>query len=293
MLLEWTVPPECPREHAVVSQVTTLVGEAVAALPLPVRGRIEHGKERRFRLELHIGATDERGRVLESDDCNELAQATALIVSFDLQAHAKTVRPEPPPEGPAVPPPQSTMPAAAANKRSPSPPSRPTSFGLGADAFIDVGSLPRSAWGSGVTAFFTQGRFRGELAAALWPRSLALADTHPGGGASVYLRTVGVRACVDALPSMRLDACIHVEGGSMRTTGFGISRPSTSNGRWLGGFVGVTARPFEWGDLLPRFTLELGTPLNYAAVTIEGLGRVYAPSPLLLRFGVGIETKLF
>jgi hypothetical protein len=294
MLLEWIAPPECPTEHTVVSRVTTLVGEAVAAQPLSVHAKIEHGVERRFRLELHIGGPDERARVLESDDCGELAQATALIVSFDLQSHAKETQPASPPTGAPPTSPPSARPVTTKRQASPAPPARSrASFGLGADVFVDAGSLPDGAWGSAVMGFFSQGSFRGELAAALWPRSLALSESHAGAGASVYLRTLGVRACLGPISALRLDACLHAEGGSSRTTGFGISRPSTSNGRWLATFIGLTAKPFEWAHLVPRFTFEVGTPLHYAAVTIDGLGEVYSPSPLVFRFGVGLETKLF
>jgi len=312
MLLDWIAPPECPTEQAVVSQVTTLAGESLIAQPLVVRARVEHGTTRRFKLDLRIGADGEGSRTLESDDCGELAQATARIVSFDLQSRAKAARSEQPTPAPttettpAQPPSGDTgstlhLPAAAPAVTPPpirgrgaaSALPRPAVFGIGADVFMDAGSLPTGAWGSGVLAFFTQGRFRGEFGATLWPRTRALSSDQPGAGASLYLRTVGLRACLVALPSLHVDACLHAEGGSTRATGFGISRPSTSNGRWLATFVGLTARPSFWSDLAPRFTVELGAPVHYATVTIEGVGHVHAPSPVVLRVGFGLESKLF
>ncbi|MBX3208909.1 MAG: hypothetical protein KF764_28010 [Labilithrix sp.] len=294
-----------------VAQVTTMAGESLAAQPLVVRARIERGGARAFRLHLRVGAEGESSRTLESDDCSELAQATALIVSLDLQSRAKAEEagrskappatasePERAPSGeegvtarlPATAP--AGRPPARGARAEPAH-ARATTLGLGADLFADAGSLATAAWGSGVMAFFTQGPFRGELGAALWPRSRALASTQPGAGASLYLRTIGLRGCLNVAPSLHVEACIHAEGGSTRATGFGISRPTTSNGRWLATFVGLTARPFTWAELTPRFTVEIGTPLHYATVTIEGLGQVYAPSPVLLRLGVGLETKLF
>ncbi len=318
MLLDWIAPPECPSEHAVVSQVTTLVGESLVAQPLVVRARVADGTTRRFRLDLRIGANEESSRTLESDDCGELAQATALIVSFDLQSRAKAAKSEehatpdggapPSAEGPAPERPPSGENASAPRALAEAPAGtaapvsgrgsetaspRTTGFGLGADFFADAGSLPAGAWGSGVMAFVTEGRFRGELGAALWPRTRALSSIQPGAGASLYLRTIGLRACLVAVPSLHIDTCLHLEGGSARTTGFGISRPTTSNGRWLATFLGATARPFAWGDLAPRFTVELGAPLHYATAAIVGLGDVYTPSPILFRVGVGLESKLF
>ena len=312
MLLDWIAPPECPTEQAVVSQVTTLAGESLVAQPLGVGARVERGGGRRFKLDLRIGADGEGSRTLDSDDCGELAQATALIVSFDLHSRAKAAKsaqppsaptietkPEQPPSGdisstrglPAAAPAGTPPPIRGSGAASALP--RPAVFGIGADVFMDAGSLPTGAWGSGVLAFFTQGRFRGEVGATLWPRTRALSSEHPGAGASLYLRTVGLRACSVAVPSLHVDACLHAEGGSSRATGFGISRPSTSNGRWLATFVGLTARPFAWSDLTPRFTVELGAPVHYATVTIEGVGHVHAPSPVVLRLGFGLESKLF
>jgi hypothetical protein len=310
MLLDWIAPPECPTEQAVVAQVTTLVGEPLAAQSLVVRARIERGATRRFRLDLRIGANEGSTRSLESDDCGELAQATALIVSFDLQSRAKAEQQKGlPPVGDAVPPPPTT--ATKPEPRRPEPdarrakpdravpaePPRPRTtaarFGIGAEGFVDAGSLPTGAWGAGIMAFVSQGRFRGELGAALWPRSQTLAKSEPGAGASVHLRTLGLRTCLTALSALHIDACLHAEGGIARATGFGISRPSASNGRWFAAFVGATARPFSWGGLVPRFTVELGAPVHYAEVIIEGVGPVHTPSPVVFRFGVGVESKLF
>lgn len=303
MLLDWIAPAECPSEQAVVSQVTALAGESLVAEPLVVRARVDHGVTRRFRLDLRIGADGESSRTLESDDCGELAQATALIVSFDLQSRAKTAKGEHPPaaEPRALPPGEEAERERPPSGKAGSPGRLPakipaetrSAFGIGADAFVDAGSLPTGAWGSGVVAFFTEGVFRGELGATLWPRTQALSSTKPGAGASLYLRTIGLRGCLMVVPSLRVEGCLHVEGGSARATGFGISRPTTSNGRWLATFVGATARPFGWSEVAPRFTVEVGTPLHYAAVLIEGLGQVYTPSPVLFRVGVGVESKLF
>ncbi|MBX3213512.1 MAG: hypothetical protein KF850_15850 [Labilithrix sp.] len=307
MLLDWIAPPECPAEQAVVAQVTTMVGESLAAEPLVVHARIDRGGARAFQLHLRIGEEEESLRTLESDDCAELAQATALIVSLDLQSRAKAAaeRPKAPaateapqegsPSGDATvtAPPPARTPAEAPPARAGAPAPRAAAVGVGAELFADAGSLATTAWGSGVMAFFTQGPLRGELGATLWPRSRALASNHPGAGASLYLRTIGLRGCVSVAPSLHVDACIHAEGGSARATGFGISRPTTSNGRWLAAFAGLTARPVTWAELTPRFTVEIGTPLHFATVAIEGLGQVYAPSPVLLRVAAGLETKLF
>ena len=310
MLLEWSVPAECPSKQDVVEQVTALAGEAAAALPLRVWARVVRVKQEgrageapRWRLELRVGSERAEPRVLESDACRKLAEATAFIVALDLQARAEQVEREqehaaPPPAPPARPPAPLAPPSQEA--APPSPPARGPHLphvahaGLGSDLVSDVGTLPALAWAGSVFAYVAYGSFRGELSAALWPRSRAQAPSLRGAGASVNLRTVALRGCwtpTSVVPWV--DGCLRVEAGVLHTAGYGIVLPATSDGPWLSALAGLTARPDVPGPVRPRFTVELGVPLRYAPVTIGGLGEVYSPAPVVFRVAVGLETKLF
>lgn len=309
MLLEWAVPAECPSKQELTAQVNALAGETTAALPLRVWARIvriKEGEESQWRLELRVGSEREEPRVLESDDCRKLAEATAFIVALALQSHTVHEQeevPAPPPAAaspPAVPlaPPPRRAPPAQSGAGAGSPPSRAPSDvlqgGLGADLVGDHGTLPALAWAGGIFAYVAHGPFRGELGATLWPRSRAPAVSLRGAGASVNLRTVAVRGCwTPTFVVSWVDACLRVEAGVLHTAGYGIARPATSDGLWLSGLAGLTARPGIPGPVGVRLTVELGTPLRYAPVTIGGIGEVYAPAPVLFRFAVGLESKLF
>jgi len=286
MLLEWTAPPECPNEQLVTSQVSALAGETLARQPLSVRARIVAGNEHRYRLELRVATREEDARVIESDDCQKLAEATALIVSLHLSSRAKSeskdVNVAPPPAAPL--PPETRPPERAARR---------THGGLGVDVSGDLGTLPTIAWGAGFRGYVSRGLLRGELGAMLWPRSEATAQSPFGGGASISLRTLALAGCWTWEPRLGLSGCFRVEGGILHASGFGISRPSTSNGLWLAGFAGLTARLFTWGAIAPIVKVEVGMPVRYAAVEIERIGDVYTSSPVLLRFAIGAETKLF
>jgi|GEM_PF-1675300 len=318
MLLEWSVPAECPSKHDVVEQVTALAGEAAAALPVRVWARVVRVKEgegegSRWRLELRIGSERAEPRVLESDGCRKLAEATAFIVALDLHARAEhaeqqeqheqqeqqerdEVAKAPPPARseaavPLAPPPRVPPGEIVAA----SPPARVRAHGgLGGDLVSDHGTLPTLAWAGGIYAYATYGSFRGELGAALWPRTRAIAASLRGAGASVTLRTASLRGCwtpTSVVPW--IDGCLRVEAGVLHTAGYGITRPAVSDGLWLAGLAGLTARPDVAGPVGLRFTAELGVPLRYAPVTIEGIGEVYSPAPVVFRFAVGLESKLF
>ncbi|OJY14846.1 MAG: hypothetical protein BGO98_38010 [Myxococcales bacterium 68-20] len=293
MFLDWSVPPECPSAQTVAAQVTAIVGPELPREPLVVEGRVEvEDDPRRYRLELRIRLPEDEGtrapsvRVMESSDCQKLGDAASLVISLDLQSRARL-------KGEAT----ARSPATTQRARL-APPSRKRKTerlhgGLGADASGDLGSLPRVAGGGGVHAFVRYGALRGELGAMLWPRSEAAANSPFGGGAYLSLRTVSLTGCYAWLSRPELSACLHAEGGSLRSTSFGIGQPGTSTGAWFSAFLGLAARPLTWDGLSPRFVVEIGTPLRYGEVVIERIGRIHAPTTPLLRFGIALDVDLF
>jgi hypothetical protein len=306
MLFEWNVPPECPSEQVVTAQVTAIVGEELARTPLLVRGLVTETDEHRYRLDLRLGPRAEVARTIESEHCEKLAEAAAVIVALNLQSSTHVE------SGPTTAelgraqegPPPSFHPGPTPTRRSaddlwhaethvPSRMDRRIHAGLGADLSLDVGTLPMLGWGGGVHGFVHYGRARGEVAAMLWPRNRADASIPSGAGAYVSLRTVALAGCLMLLAHVDVSTCLRLEGGHLRATGFGISNPSTANGLWLGSFVGLAARPFGWNGIAPRLNLEVGTPLYYGDVEIERRGVVYTPSRALFRIVISVETKLF
>lgn len=308
MLLDWVAPSECPSERDVVAHVTSLAGETVASQPLRVWARVVRLPEGtpRWRLDLRIGSEDEAPRILESSECRKLAEAAAFIVALDLQSRAEARErgeaPATPPTPPTLPGPLSPSttvggaPAAIPAVRPPLSPALPkprVHGGLGAEFGADLGTLPSFAWGGGFFGWMSHGPLRGELGVMLWPESRATVTIPRGAGASVSLREASARACWTPGFVPILDACLRLEGGVTHAAGFGIRRSVTSNAAWFAGLVGVTARPLEAGPFRPRLTVELGTPFVYSDVLIAGIGNVHSPGPLLFRFSIGLETKLF
>lgn len=311
MLLDWVAPSECPSERDVVAHVTSLAGETVTSQPLRVWARVVRLPDSgpapsdgptRWRLDLRIGREDEAPRVLESSECRKLAEAAAFIVALDLQSRAEAkergeVPPPAPPAtlAPAVPPPMTVggAPSVVPAPYPPAPPKRRLHGGLGAEFGADLGTLPAFAWGGGFFGWMSHGSFRGELGVTLWPESRATVTFPRGAGASVSLREGSARGCWTPGVLPIFDACLRLEGGVTHAAGFGIRRSVTSNAAWFAGLAGITARPFEAGPFRPRLTVELGTPFVYSDVLIAGIGNLHTPGPLLFRFSLGLETKLF
>lgn len=311
MLFEWVAPPECPSEHEVAAHVTSLAGETLTKQPLRVWGHIERvdtpgGRGApRYHLELRVGGAQESPRTLESDECGKLANAAALIVALDLQARA-TEAPVASPPAPSDVPPASVraLPHRDAEPiAKPKPPAEASEpheesnkarvhGGLGGAIFADHGTLDGFAWAGSIFGFVAYRSIRVELEGALWPAHHAFGSPAPGG-ATITLRTLGVRGCWTSVGAPWLDACLHFEGGALRAAGFGVAHPETSTGVWLGAFAGLAIHPIALGPLRPRITFELGTPMRYPTVSIEGIGRLERPDPLVVRLGIGLATNLF
>jgi hypothetical protein len=84
--LDWQVPAGCPSADVVQQRVRSIAGTAWSrAERLHAKGRIVRSR-RRYRLTLTIReGGDERERTMESDSCNDLAGATAVVLGLLLR----------------------------------------------------------------------------------------------------------------------------------------------------------------------------------------------------------------
>ena len=244
-----------------MSHLTALVSEALVRQPLYVRARVSRGTRHRYRLELRVGEEDETPRVIENDDCEKLAEATAIIVSFDLQSRARSEhgeigetekRPErerfarePRAEGTCFDDARRGLAKETRPRERSRESRRPRSRAVGAISarFRPSRGAPESTDSSGTAPFEPSSAPRSGREAT------AESSSPLGGGARFSLRTLALGGCMAWLPSHELAGCLRIEGGSMHATGFGISRPSWSDGAWVAGFLGIVARPFTWDAL--------------------------------------------
>ncbi len=208
------------------------------------------------------GTTGER--VVESESCQSLADATALILALTIDpsrvaarapgaasapasstvasgapsasaaapapASASASPTAPPAASPAaattpVPAPSAAPPPEAASARPGA--SGPTLVALFAQVGGDVGTLPRAAYAVGGGAALTLGRFRVEGYGTYLPQQAAHPTALPFLGSNIHLLAGGLRGCFLPLrTSLEVGGCVGLEVGDLRGQGFGPSVPS-------------------------------------------------------------------
>jgi hypothetical protein len=181
--LVWEAPENCPQQLEVEQQVRSLVGTSSGERmnPLRVHGAIEPLGER-YRLTLFIERSATRGtRVIESDDCNSLGKAAAVVLGLLVQKERTLGRelsdseingqpdrpPKPPGEVEHLPPKKQPTPPVL--QPTPRPP-RPWHVLLRIpDASLDFNTLPRLGYGMGVGVGMSYYAWRAILAGAIYP----------------------------------------------------------------------------------------------------------------------------
>ena len=181
--LAWEAPENCPQQLEVEQQVRALVGTSSGERmnPLRVHGAIEPLGER-YRLTLFIERSATRGtRVIESDDCNSLGKAAAVVLGLlvqkertlgrelsDSELNGQPDRPAKPPGEAERPPPKKQLPPPVV--QPPPKPPRPWHVLLRIpDASLDFNTLPRLGYGIGMGVGMSYYAWRAILAGAMYP----------------------------------------------------------------------------------------------------------------------------
>jgi hypothetical protein len=266
--LAWQAPAECPDEAHVRRAVEQLLGEGPPP-PAKVSARaiVEHTASGHWNVRLTTvrdGASGER--VVESESCQSLADATALILALTIDPErvaarapgaasapasstvasaapsASAAAPAPasasaPPTAPPAASPTPTPKAAPTPAPSVAPPPEaaptapgsrgPTLFALFAQVGGDVGTLPRAAFALGAGGAITLGSFRVEGYGLYLPQQAAHPTALPQLGTNIHLLAGGLRGCFLPLRgSVEAGGCAGIELGDLRGQGFGPSVPS-------------------------------------------------------------------
>ena len=267
--LSWQAPPgECPDEAHVRHAVEQLLGEGPPP-PASVSARavVERTASGHWNVRLTTvrdGATGER--VVESESCQSLADATALIVALTIDParvaarapgaasapasssvasaapSASAAAPAPasasasaPPTAPPAASPAPATTAVPAPPAAPPPESASTRPGASGTTLValfaqvggDVGTLPRAAYAVGGGAALTLGSFRVEGYGIYLPQQATYATAPPNLGTNIHLLAGGLRGCFLPLRgTVEAGGCAGVELGDLRGQGFGPSVPS-------------------------------------------------------------------
>src|SRR5262249_46686399 len=142
-------------------------------------------------------------RTVEGDTCERVAEATAVILAFAIDADRAAARAGVPPQSSASPQTKPTPPAPTVASppeprpgkkpaRAPAPPTPKTAERVGlmfaAGGMADVGSLPALAGGVDVRLGMSLRRLAAYAVGQFWPARFG-ASPQPGKGVDVWLLT--------------------------------------------------------------------------------------------------------
>ncbi|MGF1468460.1 MAG: hypothetical protein ACFCGT_20235 [Sandaracinaceae bacterium] len=325
----WEAPAACPGEADVRARIVRLLGGAIPPGPaLAARAEVA-AREGGFAVTLRTEAGGGEGeRTLVAAGCQDLAEATALIVALmvDPTLTPAVEERDPTPGGPgaggllAAPGSEvsSTVTSAsheAAAARGASEAERSAGAGgaQGAAEGGPEGEAERSALTLGVAGVLDVGTLPGpspgvRLEGTLrWPRASArvraeafLAQSvRPGepeaARASVAAASATALGCGHPLVGrVELALCGAVAAGALFARSRGVSAPGSSAAFWLAAGAGAVLRWWPW----PRFGLGVDADALASLVRprfvvdgIPGDGQVFRPSPVSGRFAAALELR--
>ncbi|HTV23026.1 MAG TPA: hypothetical protein VMG12_30265 [Polyangiaceae bacterium] len=303
--IEWEAPEGCPGPDVVLAELRRALDTEVVELGavLRVRGVViaEAAVPRgaaaatpRFRLTLEV--VDERRRSTRSfaaERCDDLARTAALAIS--LAVHESSEGGDSTGRATLVGQPHDTaaspidahtdMVAAPALQREDA--DRPVWWSAGADAVLDLGSLPEAALGIGLAARAGLDPLELHLHALLLPsQRRALGN---GDAAEFGLLAAGLRACLHLLDRPLVVAgCLGVEAGRYTATGVGLQPGREVHDPWLAAGPALLARTRFEGPLQLELLVEPLLPLARKQYAVDGTDIVHSPAVVNSRFQLGL-----
>lgn len=324
LALTWDAPRGCPSRDAVVTAATRGRREKQDA-ELRADAKITKGAAWHVVLRTSQAGAPDGERRLEAASCAELADATALVLALALetaarpadhaaeQAVAETNAVDAKGAGAESERPAATKSEQAEDAGRPEPLSTATlepasrardrradaghgregellRFAVGAAGALVTNVLPSAAPGATVTIGWTPGRFRLEATGGFFAaQSGAVPDSE--AGARFRMRTIGGRACFDAIAS-----AIHVgpcAGGTVHDVaarGTAVTEAYDATATWASVDGGVRAAFPLAGVAAVVASTELVTALARPTFVVDGEGVVHRPGAAGVRVVLGLEA---
>jgi len=286
--LDWEAPRGCMSSTQARSAIEQLLSPNASTgdEPAQVEVQIEATEEGRFEAEITVQHDESEGeRTLRGESCPQLAEAAVLIVAMVLDPVGASLRVVAPAQlEPSSPEPQDESP----NER--------VRVALGLRLAADVGALPTSTGGAGLTLglhFATLGTvLRVQLEALAWMPQDALGGPVAASGATIGLYTSALRGCLDLVSAAQRElafgTCLTAEAGLSTGRALGISDGRAQQGLWSAGLLGLFARKALPGPLQLELLAEVGAPLHRPSYGIDGFGLIFRASSFIARFGLGV-----
>lgn len=307
--LTWDGPEDCDAGDEARDAIDRLLGEPND--DAPHRSRVEAHAQvvtvaddaaAKWHLELELRAGDVTGRRrLDAVSCEDLVQATALIVAIAidpkvaLEASTSAADdPGPPEPTPAAPEPDPPTPAPV------EPAVEPTPADASVHGHLRVGLGP--AWGLvpgwtaavGLAGGVQRGFWRVSLAAnAHLPREID-SSANPAVGGRFWAWTVGAAGCgvppaVGGRASVRFLLCAGLDAGLVHGVGVGDLQQRRDAAPWIGGRAGPSVVWTPSRRLGVYLQADLVVGIERPAFRTDPSGFLYRPAQVGFLAGLGAE----
>ena len=294
--LSWQAPSDCPSPGDVRAAVARLLGGEIrlpAGQDLKATALVAHGPIWSVAIETNLAGRPGR-RSIEAASCQDLADATALILALTIDPDVvatKPARPKPPPPLPPSPLPPPPVPMAA-RPAAPKHDSR-TDFLFGLHAQGSQGTLPSVDVGLGGSVGIVGRRYRVELRGAYGLRrdQIANAATPPGAFGRFNFWAGVLAGCLNfGQEALAFGPCVDAEAGVVSAQGFGVSKGFQANKAWLalgaGGYAAISLGP-RWAVPLH---LDVLAPLVRPEFVFQNVpNHVFQAPAAGVRVSLGIE----
>ena len=286
LTLDYSAPSGCPSAEAMQSAVRRLATKQTE--PYSARVAIESEQQR---FTARINASDGTERTLVGNTCEEVAEATAVVLALAISPSS--------PLGETAPAPTPAKDAEHRKQHPPlasaGPPGEPVHLKLGAAGVLDLGTLPHVDLGASARVGVTARTWSAALEGAYWllpERRVLPQNSNLYGDFSWWaLIATGCVAPLDGSP--RIELCAGPELGRLTGRGGGVTSPATST-KDAGTYrLGIQALAEVHVPLSTHLRLRAGlgaaaVVLGRRAFEIDHLG-LYSPPVVSGRAAFGVE----
>jgi hypothetical protein len=306
--LSWQAPPDCPSPDTVRAEVARLLGGEIrlpAGRDFRASALVAHEQAWSVSIETELAGRSGR-RSIEAASCQDLADATALILALTIDPDVVATRPArpnppaptPPPPPPPPPPPRLPVPTApvpAAVQPAPQKQSSSNNFLLGLQAQGSQGTLPSVDLGLGGSVGVVGRRYRVEIRGAYGLRrdQIANAVTPAGAYGKFNFLAATLAGCFNlGGQAVAFGPCADAEVGVVSAQGFGVSQSFSTSKPWLaigaGGYAAISLGP-RWSVPLH---LDILAPLLRPEFVFKNVpSRVFQAPVVGVRVSAGIELR--
>ena len=283
----WQAPAGCPSRDEVSAEIARLLGGSIRVAQggdIKARAVVAHGQTWALTIETELAGRPGR-RSIEAASCQDLADATALIIALMIDpeavaAHATQPRPMAPP-----PPAQ----AAPALQKKP----RTMQYLVGIHAAGSQGTLPSVDVGLGGGIGLAGRLWRVELRGTYGLRrdQKAMAPAPPGAYGQFNFTAAALAGCFNlGREGLAFGPCADAELGVVSAKGVNVSQSLPADTTWLALGGGVYAAVSLGHHLSLPLHLDVLAPLRRSEFVFKGVpGRVFQAPVVGGRISVGIE----